>query len=170
MSSSPAGSLSNTIEEVTKHHTSAVIEAYTSSGDTFLRIEKESLLAVCSWLKEEHDFVYLADIVGADRFTSDERFEVIYNLLSLKNQCRLFVKVRCDEDSPSLESVTGIWPGANWKEREVYDMFGIRFENHPDLRRMYLPEDFQYYPLRKEFPLLGVPGSIPLPNTTPDAD
>jgi len=66
--------------------------------------------------------------------------------------------------------VTGIWPGANWKEREVYDMFGIRFENHPDLRRMYLPEDFQYYPLRKEFPLLGVPGSIPLPNTTPDAD
>lgn len=169
-STASEASLRLTIQGLTEQHTSAVIEVYTSSGDTFVRIEKEALVDVCRWLRDEHHFVYLADIVGTDRFTADERFEVIYNLLNLKNQSRLFLKIRCEEDDPSIESVTGVWPGANWKEREVYDMFGIRFDHHPDLRRMYLPEDFAYYPLRKEFPLLGVPGSIPLPNTTPDAD
>lgn len=162
--------LQQIINRLTEKHTNAVIEVYTSTGDTFVRIEKEALLDVCGWLKDEQHFVYLSDIVGADRFTSEERFEVIYNLLNLKDQCRLFLKVRCDEEAPALESVTPVWAGANWKEREVFDMFGINFHNHPDLRRIYMPEDYAYHPLRKEFPLLGVPGSIDLPNTTPDAD
>ena len=162
--------LQQIINRLTEKHTNAVIEVYTSTGDTFVRIEKEALLDVCGWLKDEQHFVYLSDIVGADRFTSEERFEVIYNLLNLRDQCRLFLKVRCDEEAPSLDSVTPVWPGANWKEREVFDMFGINFHNHPDLRRIYMPEDYAYHPLRKEFPLLGVPGSIDLPNTTPDAD
>lgn len=162
--------LQQIINRLTEKHTNAVIEVYTSTGDTFVRIEKEALLDVCGWLKDEQHFVYLSDIVGADRFTSEERFEVIYNLLNLRDQCRLFLKVRCDEEAPSLDSVTPVWPGANWKEREVFDMFGINFHNHPDLRRIYMPEDYAYHPLRKEFPLLGVPGSIDLPNTTPDVD
>ena len=102
--------------------------------------------------------------------TSDERFEVVYNLVSMKFGDRIFLKVRCEEENPELDSVSGVWPAANWAEREVYDMFGIHFRNHPDMRRIYMPEDFRYFPLRKEFPLLGIPGSIELPNTTPDSE
>ena len=108
-------------------------------------------------------------MVAADRFTSEDRFEVIYNIISLKSQKRLFIKTRCSEENPTLPTSTSIWPAANWHEREAFDMFGIQFEGHPDMRRLFLPEDFDYYPLRKEFPLLGIPGSLPLPSTTPDS-
>ena len=106
----------------------------------------------------------------ADRFTSEDRFEVIWNIVSLKDRSRIFVKTRVPEDHPSLPTTTDIWPAAEWNEREAFDMMGIRFEGHPDLRRLFLPEDFEYFPLRKEFPLMGVPGSIPLPSTSPDVD
>jgi NADH-quinone oxidoreductase subunit C len=109
-------------------------------------------------------------MIPADRYTNSERFEVIYNLFCLRNPNRLLIKTRIEEDNPELPTATPIWPAANWHERETYDMFGITFKDHPDLRRIFLPEDFQYYPLRKEFPLLGVPGSLPLPNTTPDTE
>lgn len=163
-------SLQHTIDQLSENYSDKLIEVYQSSGDTFARIEADALLDVCKFLKEEHHFVYLSDIIGTDRYTSDERFEVIYNLLSLKNRDRLFLKVRCSEEVPKVDSVVPVWPGANWNEREVYDMFGIRFNNHPDHRRIFMPEDFQYFPLRKEFPLLGIEGSIELPNTTPDTE
>jgi NADH-quinone oxidoreductase subunit C len=69
-----------------------------------------------------------------------------------------------------MDSITDVWQSASWMEREVYDMFGVKFNNHPDFRRIFMPEDYNYYPLRKEFPLLGIPGSIELPNTTPDTE
>jgi len=163
-------SLQITIDALSDKFPDKLIEVYQSSGDTFARIEADALVEICTFLKEEQHFVYLSDIIGTDRYTSDERFEVIYNLLSLKNKTRLFLKVRCSEENPEIESVFSVWPRANWNEREVYDMFGIRFNNHPDHRRIFLPEDFQYYPLRKEFPLLGIQGSIELPNTTPDTE
>jgi len=147
-----------------------ILEICGHAGDTLVRIKKESLLSICSYLKTQHRFIYLADIVGTDRFTAEERFEVIYNVISLKYQLRIFIKVRCEEQNPVVESTTSIWPAANWFEREAYDMFGIRFESHPELRRIYMPEDFKYFPLRKEFPLLGIPGSLELPNTTPDTE
>lgn len=146
------------------------IEAYQSSGDTFVKVEADAIVDICSFLKNECHFTYLGDIFGTDRFTSQKRFEVIYNLVSLKDQVRLFVKVLLEESNPVIESVTGVWKSANWSEREVYDMFGIQFTGHPDLRRIFMPQDFDYYPLRKEFPLLGIPGSIELPNTTPDTE
>lgn len=163
-------SLQHTIDALSENFSDKLIEVYQSSGDTFARIESDALVEVCRFLKDEQHFIYLSDIVGTDRYTSEERFEVIYNLLSLKNHARLFLKVRCAEENPTLDSLTSVWPAANWNEREVYDMFGIRFNNHPDLRRMYMPEDFDYFPLRKEFPLLGIQGSIELPNTTPDTE
>ncbi|MEX0661216.1 MAG: NADH-quinone oxidoreductase subunit C [Balneolaceae bacterium] len=162
--------LQNVVDSLSEKFSDQLIEVYQSSGDTFVRIESSALIDVCTFLKEEAGFIYLSDVMGADRYTSDERFEVIYNLLSFKDQVRLFLKVWCNEENPELESVTKIWPGANWNEREVYDMYGVRFKNHPDFRRIFLPEDFDYFPLRKEFPLLGIPGSIELPNTTPDTD
>ena len=87
---------------------------------------------------------------------------MIYNLLSLKNRHRLRIKTFTEEENPKVHTVTGIWGTANAHERETYDMFGIVFEGHPDLRRMYMPEEFEYYPLRKDFPLMGIPGSLPL--------
>lgn len=170
MSLELSDTLQNSIDALTEKFSDKVIDVYQSSGDTFVRIEADSLLEVCKFLKEEQEFIYLADIIGTDRYTSDDRFEVIYNLLSFKNRDRLFLKVWCDEEDPVLDSVYPVWKRANWNEREVYDMFGVRFNNHPDHRRIFLPEDFDYYPLRKEFPLLGIPGSIDLPNTTPDTD
>ena len=163
-------SLQNTIDGLSETFTDKLIEVYQSTGDTFVRIESDALVDVCNYLKDEHHFVFLTDIAGTDRYTSDERFEVIYNLVCLKYQTRLMLKVRCEEKSPELMTVSTVWQGANWMEREVFDMFGVRFKGHPDLRRIFLPEDFDYFPLRKEFPLLGIQGSIELPNTTPDTD
>ena len=162
--------LREAIDGLSENFTEDLIEVYQSSGDTFIRLEANALKNVCRYLFDEFRYVYLGDIFGTDRYTDDERFEVIYNLVSLRDRSRLFLKIRCEEDNPVVDSITDIWPAANWFEREVYDMFGIRFRNHPDLRRIYMPEDFKYYPLRKEFPLLGIPGSIELPATTPDPE
>lgn len=162
--------LQKTVDDLTEHFSDQIIDVYQSSGDTFIVISADSLLKIGKRLKVNLHYIYLSDIFGIDRYTSEERFEVVYNLLSLKHHQRLFVKVRCEEENPEVDSATPLWPAANWFEREVYDMFGIYFRNHPDLRRIYMPEDFQYYPLRKEFPLLGIPGSIELPSTTPDID
>lgn len=140
------------------------------AGDLIVLVDRSVIHDVLKYLKTEHHFIYLSDIVAADRFTEEDRFEVIYNLISLRDQLRFFVKTRCPEIDPKLPTVSDIWHGANWNEREAYDMFGIEFENHPDPRRIFLPEDFKYHPLRKEFPLIGVPGSLELPNTNPDIE
>ncbi len=162
--------LQKTVDSLTQTFADKVIEVYQSSGDTFIRVETDAIIDISNHLKNELHYIYLSDVFGIDRYTSEERFEVVYNLLSLRDQTRVFIKVRCEEENPEVESVTSVWPAAGWPEREVYDMFGVKFRNHPDLRRIFLPEDFQYYPLRKEFPLLGIPGSIELPSTTPDSD
>ncbi|SMO41274.1 NADH-quinone oxidoreductase subunit C [Fodinibius sediminis] len=162
--------LQNVVDGLSEDFTDSFIEVYQSSGDTFIRVEVDAIIDICRYLKNEHHFIYLSDAFGVDRFTSNERFEVVYNLVSLRARQHLFVKVRLPEEGPVLPSVTGIWKSANWMEREIYDMFGIRFTGHPDFRRIFMPEDFDYYPLRKEFPLLGIPGSIELPSTTPDPE
>jgi NADH-quinone oxidoreductase subunit C len=145
-------------------------EVYQQTGDTYIVAEREAIVDVCRLLSDQFHFTYLTDVFGIDRYTSEERFEVVYNMISLRDGVRLFVKVRCEEENPEVDSVAEVWASANWFEREVYDMFGVRFNNHPDHRRIFMPEDFDYFPLRKEFPLLGIPGSIELPNTTPDTE
>lgn len=147
-----------------------VLEVTEHVGDVFVLVSRDAIIPVLTRLKETHRFIYLADLFGVDRFTTDDRFEVVYNLVSLATSTRLFVRARVPESDPVLPTACGIWSGANWNEREVYDMFGIRFDGHPDPRRIFMPEDFEYFPLRKEFPLLGIPGSIELPNTTPDPE
>lgn len=162
--------LQKTVDGLSEKFTVSLMDVYQSSGDTFIRVLPDANVEVCRYLKDEHHFIYLADVFGTDRFTSQDRFEVIYNLVSLRDQQRIFVKVWLPEENPEIESVTSIWESANWFERQTYDMFGVRFTNHPDMRRIYMPEDFEYFPLRKEFPLLGIPGSIELPSTTPDTE
>jgi len=159
-----------TVEALKTKFGDAILETGGYAGDTCVRVSLDKIHEICAWLKEDQHFVYLVDLFGADRFTSEDRFEVIYNIISLKTGTRIYLKVWCPEEEPVVASVTDIWPAANWNEREAWDMFGIKFDGHPDLRRMFMPEDFQYHPLRKEFPLLGIPGSIPLPTTTPDTE
>lgn len=158
------------VETIKNTFGDAVLDTGGHAGDTYIRIDSENIHNVLSYLKNELHFIYLTDLFGTDRFTSEERFEVIYNLVSLKTGTRIFVKTWIEEESPVLPTATDIWPAANWNEREVWDMYGIRFEGHPDLRRIFLPEDFEYHPLRKEFPLLGIPGSFELPTTTPNTE
>lgn len=144
------------------------VETYANEDTVF--VEKERIREVCRFLKEKQGFVYFSDAGGIDRFTDEERYEMFYNLVNLDDQKRIRVKVRIDETDMHVPSVTDVYRAANWNEREAYDMFGFTFDGHPDLRRMYMPEDFEYHPLRKEFPLLGVPGSLPLPPQTPEGD
>ena len=134
-------------------------------GELTVVVKKGDLVAVSRFLRDDASlrFDSIRDVCGADYYRPDDRFEVVYNLYSLPNKARLRVKVRVDESDLHVPTVTGIWAGANWMERETYDMYGILFDGHPDLRRIYMPEEFEHYPLRKDFPLMGIPGSLPLP-------
>jgi NADH-quinone oxidoreductase subunit C len=134
-------------------------------NDLTVQVRKEDIVKVCNFLKADPElsFDMVIDLCGADMYRPEGRFEVIYNLYSLKNKKYLCLKVLVNEDDPVVESVTNVWSGANWHERETYDMFGITFKGHPDLRRMYMPEEYEHYPLRKDFPTMGITDSIPLP-------
>ena len=136
------------------------------NGTPSLIIPKEEVLNVCKTLKEDESLKFnsCVDAVSVDRFEKKNRFEMIYNLVSIDNNERVFIKLILDSKNPEMETLSFIWKSANWYEREAYDMMGINFLNHPDLRRMYMPESYEYYPLRKDFPLMGIPDSIPLPN------
>jgi NADH-quinone oxidoreductase subunit C len=147
-----------------------ILEADTYAGEYTVFVAKNEIRAVCRFLKEEAGFNYLSDLGGIDQFQEENRYEVFYNLVSMDRNKRLRLKVRVDEDDLTAPSINDVFRAANWNERECYDMLGITFEGHPDLRRMYMPEDFEYHPLRKEFPILGVPGSLPLPPQTPEGD
>ena len=137
-----------------------------------IKLPKEHIVEVCDFLKKDSDLEFLLcqDLTAIDWAKRKNRFTVVYHIYSFKNNFRLRLKADVDESNPSadkadcsIDSVTSVWKGANWQERETYDKYGIIFNNHADLRRMYMPEDFEYYPLRKDFPLMGIPGSIPLP-------
>ncbi|MFZ1320923.1 MAG: NADH-quinone oxidoreductase subunit C [Ignavibacteria bacterium] len=142
------------------------IEYTDVNGTPAIYINEKEVLEVCNILKNDDSLKYnsLVDAVSVDRFEKKNRFEMIYNLVSIDFNRRLFIKIRLDSKNPEMETLSGIWGSANWYEREAFDMMGILFRNHPDLRRMYMPEEFEYHPLRKDFPLMGIPDSIPLPN------
>ena len=113
--------------------------------------------ALCH-LKNEHGFDMLFELTCADYLyypDAKDRFGVVYGLLNTRTGERLLVKTWVNEPDPALRSAVSLWPGANWMEREVYDMYGVRFEGHPDLRRILMPEEFTSFPLRKDYPLRG---------------
>ncbi len=134
-------------------------------GELTVVVRKRDIVRVCEFLRDDSDlrFDSLRDICGADYYRTDDRFEVIYNLYSLQSNFRLRIKVRTGESDLHVPSVTSVWRTADWHEREPYDLLGIIFDGYPHLRRMYIPEEFEYYPLRKDFPLMGIPGSLSLP-------
>ena len=126
-------------------------------------IPKEKLHEAALILRDEFGFDQLRDVVGVDRFVKQNRFESIYNIYSSENLNRIFLRTRLDSKKPEVESMCSVWPSANWYEREAYDMVGIIYLNHPDLRRIYMMQEYEYYPLRKDYPLMGLPGAVQLP-------
>ncbi len=156
----------------------AVVAEEHRGDDTFV-ITPDDLLEAASELRDHPSaqFVMCNDITAVDWFPKrkQNRFEVVYMLTSLEHSQRIRLKVVLQGDDPVCPSVTEIWKSANWYERETYDMYGIRFEGHPDLRRFYMPEDYvnpetgePIYPLRKDFPLMGIEQSLPLPEKYPN--
>ena len=119
-------------------------------------VHVDALVDVCRFVKDEPDMQmdYLVDVIGVDLFPETPRFEVVYHLYSIAHHHRLRLKVKLD-DGQSVPTITGIWPAADWPEREAYDMYGIRFEGHPNLKRIYMAPDWEGFPLRKDYPLKG---------------
>jgi len=120
-------------------------------------VERSCIRDACAVLRDDADcpFNFLADVTCVDWFPSEPRFEVVYHLLSHTKKERVRLKVRLDGGSPALDSVTQVWPAANYFEREVFDLFGVRFAGHPYLRRLLMPEDWEGHPLRKDYPVEG---------------
>jgi NADH-quinone oxidoreductase subunit C len=153
------------VEKLKAKFGEVILESNEFRSELTVVVQKERIAEICRFLKEDAElaFDFLADLCGIDMYTSTKRFGVIYNLYSIKNKFRFRMKTFTEEENPKVPTVTNVWGTANWHERETYDMFGIIFEGHPDLRRMYMPEEFEYHPLRKDFPLMGIPGSLTLP-------
>ena len=137
----------------------AIEETSFYAGVPIVRVSRDSVVRVCHLLKEdpECDMKYLSNLCGAHYPDRPEPFEVVYHLYSITRGHRIALKVRTTEAQP-VPTVTVVWRTANWHEREAYDMYGIRFDGHPDLTRILLPDDWEGHPLRKEYPLEGKPG------------
>lgn len=153
------------VEKLKNQFSDAIIEITNFRDDLTFVVTKEKIVEFCKYLNEDNElqFIMCKDITAIDWATRKKRFTVVYHIYSFKNSFNLRIKVNLDEEPWQINTVTTVWQSANWYERETYDMYGIIFVNHPDLRRMYMPEGFQYHPLRKDFPVIGIPGSLPLP-------
>jgi NADH-quinone oxidoreductase subunit C len=124
-------------------------------GELTLEIAPGKIVSVCGFLKYDRKFVRLSTVTAVDRYPAEPRFEVVYHLHSVERNRRLRLKCRLPGVDPVIDSVTSVWLGANWYEREVFDLFGIRFLGHPDLRRIMLPDDWEGHPLRRDVPVTG---------------
>jgi len=141
------------VEALHKTFPEIAIQAFTYLTQNYLIIPRESVVPVAMFLKTELHFNLLADLTAADYPKREKRFEVVYQLYSFSRNERLRVKAPVGEQE-SIESVIPVWSGADWMEREVYDMFGIRFEHHPNMKRILLPDEWEGYPLRKDYGIL----------------
>jgi NADH-quinone oxidoreductase subunit C len=130
-------------------------------GETTFEIAAEDLPLVAKFCRDDLSFDYLLDITSVDNFGEEPRFEIVYELYSMTLAVHLRIKVRVSEEDAVVPTVSHIWPTANWHEREIYDMMGLRFEGHPDLRRILMWDGYPFFPLRKEFPLEGKPSNMP---------
>jgi NADH-quinone oxidoreductase subunit C len=143
------------VKKLKSHFNGAVLEATEFLGQLSVRVDPARVVDVCDFLRREPEtsFNYLSDLTCVHYpMRADGPFEIVYNLYSIPRNERVRLKASLNED-PEVESVTAVWPSANWMEREVYDLFGVRFKNHPDLRRILLPPDWEGHPLRKDYPL-----------------
>src|SRR5258706_2323659 len=131
-------------------------------GEVTLKVaDAERIPEICAVAKNELGFDYLVDITSVDNYGDDPRFTIVYELYGYGHRCHLRLKTDVSEEKSELPTVTTVWRTANWHEREIYDMMGLRFRGHPDLRRILMWEGYPYFPLRKDFPLAGKPTELP---------
>lgn len=144
------------VDKMKEKDASWVSDVVDAHGEVTVVVPRDAIVDACRFLKHAHGFDMLADLCGADRGPEeDPRFVVNYHLFSTKHYNRLRLKVLLSEDDARVPTVTTLWNTANWHERETYDLFGVTFEGHPDLRRILLPSDFDGHALRKDYPLRG---------------
>jgi NADH-quinone oxidoreductase subunit C len=136
---------------------SAVQSVKYDRDEMTIYVDRSDIREACALLREDSacPFNFLSDITCVDWYPSEPRFEVVYHLLSIPRKERVRLKVRLNSSSPTIDSITSIWPGANYFEREIFDLFGVRFAGHPYLRRIMMPEDWEGHPLRKDYPVEG---------------
>ncbi len=135
----------------------AVQSAKFDRNELTIYVQRGTIREACAVLKNsaEAQINFLSDLTCVDLYPSEPRFEVVYHLLSMKRKERVRLKAQLPGSDPSLESITSLWPAANFFEREVFDLFGVRFQGHPYLRRILMPEDWEGHPLRKDYPVEG---------------
>lgn len=143
------------VQKIREKFASSLLDVREFRGEVTVTVRKEDIVAVCSLLKSELSYNMLTDITAVDYPESDQRFMMVYNLYSIPNKDRIRIKAPVGEDACSIDTLSGLWNSANWLEREVYDLFGINFVNHPDLRRILMTDDWVGHPLRKDYPLQG---------------
>ena len=130
-------------------------------GEVTVTVAREKIVEICKYLKKDCGFDMLTDLSGVDNYGEDPRYEVDYLLYAMQYRCHIRLKVPVSEENMAVDTVTGVWRTADWHEREAYDMFGIRFTGHPNLKRIIMWEGYPYHPLRKDFPLAGIPAELP---------
>ncbi len=131
-------------------------------GETSVKLaDAERIVEVCTFAKKEQGFDYLVDVSSVDNYGEDPRWTVVYHFYGIAHRCYLRLSTSVSEEKSEMPTVTTVWRTADWHEREIYDMMGIRFRNHPDLRRIIMWEGYPYFPLRKDFPLGGKPTELP---------
>jgi NADH-quinone oxidoreductase subunit C len=140
----------------------AKIQAKTEFRDeTTYTIAPGDLREIAKFCRDELSFDYLLDITSVDNFGEEPRFEIVYHVYSMPHAAHLRLKLKVSEEGNAVDTVSDIWPTANWHEREAYDMMGIKFTGHPDLRRILMWDGYPFFPLRKDFPLEGLPSEMP---------
>src|SRR6266567_3544871 len=140
----------------------AISEPSEFRGETSLRVlDAERIAEICGFSKKELGFDFLVDISSVDNYADDPRFTIVYHLYGYGHLRYLRLKTDVSEEKSELPTVTGVWRTAEWHEREIYDMMGMRFRGHPDLRRILMWDGYPYFPLRKDFPLAGRPSDLP---------
>ena len=132
-----------------------VLETIEFRGETTVVVKKEDIVAVCAFLKEELGFNFLTDLCSVDYMGQAPRFMVVYQLYNIGTHTQLRVKAPVEESDARIDTVCGVWGAANWMEREAWDLMGISFNNHPDPRRILMPDDWEGHPLRKDYPVQG---------------
>lgn len=144
-----------TLEKLCLHFPQAVIETHTHRGDATALLKKEEIRPICRFLRDDSELRYnfLMDVTAVDYLGREPRFEVVYHLYSLSRNERIRIKARVAQDDCAIDSVVPIWVSADWFEREVFDLYGIVFQGHPNLKRILLYEGFEGHPLRKDYDL-----------------
>ena len=140
---------------VDQFDSSAITAGHKQHGDLVLEIAADKIISVLTYLKNKEQFNRLSTITAVDRYPAQPRFEIVYQIQSMDRNLRLRLKVRIGGDKPEIDTATGVWQGANWYEREVFDLFGVHFRNHPNLARILMPEGYEGHPLLRDFPTHG---------------